>query len=120
MQGIADGKTYVEIDDRGAAQAHVDARESGASKAKIAYLQTAADQLKAQRDSLFRGETLRGSTALEPRRSTIGRIAASPPGLPSPAPPSWPPWSPPGWCTCATLGLTASCVRHRQTKPQQR
>jgi hypothetical protein len=60
MQGIADGKTYVEIDDRGAAQADVDARESGASKAKIAYLQAAADQLKAQRDSLFRGETLRG------------------------------------------------------------
>ena len=80
MQGIADGKTYVEIDDRGAAQADVDARESGASKAKIAYLQTAADQLKAQRDSLFRGETLRGSTALEPRLSTIGRIPASPPG----------------------------------------
>jgi hypothetical protein len=59
MQGIADGKTYVEIDDRGAAQADVDARESGASKARIAYLQAAADQLKSQHDSLFRGETLR-------------------------------------------------------------
>jgi hypothetical protein len=34
--------------------------ESGASKAKIAYLQAAADKLKAQRVSLFRGETLRG------------------------------------------------------------
>jgi hypothetical protein len=60
VQGIADGKTYVEIDDRRAAQSDVNARESGASKAKIAYLQAAADKLKAQRVSLFRGETLRG------------------------------------------------------------
>ena len=38
MEGIADGKTYSEIDDRGAAQAVVDAREAGASEAEVADL----------------------------------------------------------------------------------
>jgi hypothetical protein len=76
MQGIADGKTYAEIDDRGAAQAVVDARESGASEAEIADLQATADELKAQRDSLFRGETLRGLLLSSYAWSTIGRIAA--------------------------------------------
>jgi hypothetical protein len=76
LQGIADGKTYAEIDDRGAAQAVVDARESGASEAEIADLQATADELKAQRDSLFRGETLRGLLLSSYAWSTIGRIAA--------------------------------------------
>jgi hypothetical protein len=76
LEGIADGKTYAEIDDRGAAQAVVDARESGASAAEIADLQATADELKAQRDSLFRGETLRGLLLSSYAWSTIGRIAA--------------------------------------------
>jgi hypothetical protein len=76
LEGIADGKTYAEIDDRGAAQAVVDARESGASGAEIADLQATADELKAQRDSLFRGETLRGLLLSSYAWSTIGRIAA--------------------------------------------
>jgi hypothetical protein len=76
MEAIADGKTYAEIDDRGAAQAVVDARESGASEAEIADLQATADELKAQRDSLFRGETLRGLLLSSYAWSTIGRIAA--------------------------------------------
>jgi hypothetical protein len=76
LEGIADGKTYAEIDDRGAAQAVVDARESGASDAEIADLQATADELKAQRDSLFRGETLRGLLLSSYAWSTIGRIAA--------------------------------------------
>jgi hypothetical protein len=76
LAGIADGKTYAEIDDRGAAQAVVDAREAGASEAEIADLQATADELKAQRDSLFRGETLRGLLLSSYAWSTIGRIAA--------------------------------------------
>jgi hypothetical protein len=76
MEGIADGKTYAEIDDRGAAQAVVDAREAGASEAEIADLQATADELRAQRDSLFRGETLRGLLLSSYAWSTIGRIAA--------------------------------------------
>ena len=75
MQGIADGKTYAEIDDRGAAQAALDARDAGASPAEIAKLQDTADELKAQRDSLFRGETLRGLLLSSYAWSTIGRIA---------------------------------------------
>jgi hypothetical protein len=75
LEGIADGKTYAEIDDRGAAAAVVEARESGASEAEIAELQATADELKGQRDSLFRGETLRGLLLSSYAWSTIGRIA---------------------------------------------
>jgi len=75
MQGIADGKTYAEIDDRGAAQAVLDARDAGASPAEIAKLQATADELTAQRDSLFRGETLRGLLLSSYAWATIGRIA---------------------------------------------
>lgn len=76
MEGIADGKTYSEIDDRGAAQAVVDARESGATEAEVAKLQATADELTAQRDSLFRGETLRGLLLSSYAWGTIGGIAA--------------------------------------------
>jgi hypothetical protein len=75
MEGIADGQTYAEIDDRGAAQAVEDARAAGASEAEIDELQATADELKAQRDSLFRGETLRGLLLSSYAWSTIGRIA---------------------------------------------
>jgi hypothetical protein len=51
LQGIADGQTYSQIDDRGAAQAVTDAREAGASPEEIAELQATADELRAQRDS---------------------------------------------------------------------
>lgn len=75
LEGIADGQTYSEIDDRGAAQAVEDAEASGASEAEIAELQATADQLKGQRDTLFKGETLRGLLLSSYAWSTIGRIA---------------------------------------------
>ncbi|MBN2624780.1 MAG: hypothetical protein JXA83_15485 [Acidimicrobiales bacterium] len=75
LEEIADGQTYAEIDDRGAAQAVVEAEEAGASEAEVAELQATADQLKAQRDSLFKGETLRGLLLSSYAWSTIGRIA---------------------------------------------
>lgn len=75
LEAIADGQTYSEIDDRGAAQAVEDAEASGASEAEIAELQATADQLKGQRDSLFKGETLRGLLLSSYAWSTIGRIA---------------------------------------------
>ena len=75
LQGIADGQTYSQIDDRGAAQAVVDARESGASEAEIAELQATANELKAQRDTLFRGETLRGLLLSSYAWATVGAIA---------------------------------------------
>jgi hypothetical protein len=68
LQGIADGQTYSEIDDRGAQEAVVAAEEAGASEAT-------ADELRGQRDSLFRGETLRGLLLSAFAWSTMGRIA---------------------------------------------
>jgi hypothetical protein len=76
LQGIADGQTYSQIDDRGAAQAVVEAEEAGASTEEIAELQATADELRGQRDSLFRGETLRGLLLSTYAWSTVGRIAA--------------------------------------------
>ena len=75
LEEIADGQTYAEIDDRGAAEAVTAAEESGASEAEVAELQATADQLKGQRDSLFKGETLRGLLLSSFAWSTIGRIA---------------------------------------------
>ena len=75
LEGIADGLTYSQIDDRGAAQAVTDAREAGANPAEIAELQATADQLKGQRDSLFRGETLRGLLLTSFAWATVGEIA---------------------------------------------
>jgi hypothetical protein len=76
MEGIADGKTYAEIDDRGAAQAVTDAQNSGASQEEIAELQATANQLKGQRDTLFKGETLRGLLLTSFAWSRVGEIAA--------------------------------------------
>ncbi len=75
LEGIADGKTYSQIDDRGAAAAVQEAEEAGASEAEIAELQATADQLKGQRDTLFKGETLRGLLLSAYAWSTIGTIA---------------------------------------------
>jgi hypothetical protein len=75
LQDIADGQTYSQIDDRGAAQAVVEAEEAGASPDEIAELQATADELRAQRDSLFRGETLRGLLLTSFAWATIGEIA---------------------------------------------
>jgi hypothetical protein len=75
LQEVADGKTYSEIDDRGAQAAVVEAQESGASEAEIAELQATADELTAQRNTLFKGETLRGLLLSSYAWSTVGRIA---------------------------------------------
>ena len=75
LQQIGEGKTYAQIDDRGAAQAVVDAKAKGASKAEVAKLQATADELKTQRDTLFKGETLRGLLLTSYAWATIGRIA---------------------------------------------
>lgn len=75
LDAIADGQTYSEIDDAGAREAVEEARDAGASEAEIAELQETADQLTAQRDSLFKGETLRGLLLSSYAWSTVGRIA---------------------------------------------
>ena len=50
-------------------------RKSGEDDATIAELQGTVDELTGQRDSLFRGETLRGLLLSTFAWSTIGRIA---------------------------------------------
>lgn len=75
LEATADGLTYAEIDDRGARAAVEEAREAGASEDEIAELQATADQLTQQRDTLFKGETLRGLLLSSYAWSTIGRIA---------------------------------------------
>jgi hypothetical protein len=76
LDDIAGGLTYAEIDDRGAAAAVEEARESGASQAEVDELQATADELRGQRDSLFRGETLRGLLLTSYAWATVGGIAA--------------------------------------------
>lgn len=75
LEGIAGGLTYAQIDDRGAAEAVVAAKEAGASRAEVAELQATADELAEQRDTLFRGETLRGLLLTSYAWATIGEIA---------------------------------------------
>jgi hypothetical protein len=77
LQGIADGATYADLGgpEREAKAAVQEAQDSGADEATVADLQATADQITAQRDTLFRGETLRGLLLSTFAWSTIGRIA---------------------------------------------
>lgn len=75
LQAVANGKTYSEIDDRGARAAVEEATANGADAEQIAQLQQTADELTAQRDTLFKGETLRGLLLSAYAWSTVGAIA---------------------------------------------
>jgi hypothetical protein len=73
----ADGLTYAQMGGpaREAQAAVTEAQDSGADEATVAELQATADELQSQRDTLFRGETLRGLLLSTFAWSTIGRIA---------------------------------------------
>lgn len=73
---IADGKTYSQIPDQAATAAVDAAKKSGASSDEIAKLQATADKLTGQRNTLFKGETLRGLLLSSYAWSTIGLIAS--------------------------------------------
>lgn len=77
LQAIADGQTYADLGavSRAANAAVTDAVESNAPADEVAALQAEADEISGQRDSLFRGETLRGLLLSTFAWSTIGRIA---------------------------------------------
>jgi hypothetical protein len=75
LEETAGGLTYAEVPDREAQAAVQEATESGAPESEIAELQAEADELTAQRDSLFRGEMLRGALLNAFAWSTMGRIA---------------------------------------------
>ena len=69
--------TYAELGgpERAAKAAVTEATEAGAPADEIAELQAAADQVSADRNSLFKGETLRGLLLSAFAWSTVGQIA---------------------------------------------
>lgn len=75
VANIAGGKTYSEIPDRAAAAAVEEAKATGASEAEIAELEAEAAKLKGQRDTVFKGEMLRGTLLNAYAWSTMGTIA---------------------------------------------
>jgi hypothetical protein len=74
---IADGATYADMGPtvRAAQDAVTAAQDAGKDATTVAGLQATADQLSGQRDSLFKGETLRGLLLSTFAWSTLGRIA---------------------------------------------
>ena len=77
LDKIAGGATYADLGKvEGAAKAEVQsATTAGGSAASIATLQAKADGITAQRNTLFKGETLRGLLLSAYAWATMGRIA---------------------------------------------
>lgn len=77
LENIAGGMTYAELGgpEREARGAVTAATEAGGDADAIAALQAEADAISGQRDSLFRGETLRGLLLSAYAWSTVGQIA---------------------------------------------
>jgi hypothetical protein len=77
LDGIASGATYADLGQpESAAKAAVQtAKDSGQSAAAVADLQAKADAISNQRNTLFKGETLRGLLLSSFAWATIGTIA---------------------------------------------
>lgn len=77
LQGIAGGKTYADlgVPETAAKDAVTAAQAKGAGESEVAALQGKADAITAQRNTLFKGETLRGLLLTAFAWSTVGRIA---------------------------------------------
>ena len=77
LEGIADGQTYADLGavERAANTAVEEATAAGAPASEIADLEAEAATITGQRNSLFKGETLRGLLLSAFAWSTIGRIA---------------------------------------------
>jgi hypothetical protein len=77
LAAIADGATYAELGtiEREAKAAVTAATEAGASADEVAALQATAEEITNQRNTLFKGETLRGLLLSAFAWSTVGRIA---------------------------------------------
>ena len=77
LAATADGATYADLGgpEREARAALEAAQDEGADEATVAELQAAYDEVSGQRNSLFKGETLRGLLLSTFAWSTIGRIA---------------------------------------------
>lgn len=77
VANIGGGQTYAELGgpERAAKAAVAEATANGASADEVATLQEDAAELTAQRDTIFRGEVLRGTLLNAYAWSTLGRIA---------------------------------------------
>ncbi len=75
VNDIAGGLTYSEIPDRAAKTALQEAIDSGAPADEIAELEQEATTLSQQRDTVFKGEMLRGTLLNAYAWSTMGEIA---------------------------------------------
>jgi hypothetical protein len=77
LEEQADGQTYAQLGgpERAARTAVAEATEAGAPQAEIDELQANLDEISNQRNTLFKGETLRGLLLSAFAWSTIGRIA---------------------------------------------
>lgn len=77
VEGDEEPLTYAELGgpEREARAAVEEAVESGASDDEVAELQDAADAVTADRDTLFKGETLRGLLLSAYAWATVGQIA---------------------------------------------
>lgn len=77
LQSIAKGATYAELGEpeSGAKAAVAAAVADGADEATVAGLQAKADAISGQRNSLFKGETLRGLLLSAFAWATVGGIA---------------------------------------------
>ncbi|MGC1513552.1 MAG: hypothetical protein WA797_11620 [Acidimicrobiales bacterium] len=77
LEDIADGATYAELGtpERESKAAVDAAKAEGAGEAQLAELQREADAIAGQRNTLFKGETLRGLLLTAFAWSTVGSIA---------------------------------------------
>ena len=77
VANVADGATYADLGsvERAAATAVDDAIAAGAPADEVAALQAEADEVAEQRETIFRGEMLRGTLLNTYAWSTIGVIA---------------------------------------------
>lgn len=75
VANTAGGLTYAEIPDRAARTALQEAIDSGAPADEIAALEQEATTLSQQRDTVFKGEMLRGTLLNAYAWSTMGQIA---------------------------------------------
>jgi hypothetical protein len=77
LEGIADGQTYADLGgpERAASAAVDEAVAAGAPASEIEALEADAAAITGQRNTLFKGETLRGLLLSAFAWSTVGRIA---------------------------------------------
>lgn len=77
LDAVADGQTYAELSapERAAQAAAQEAIDNGEPQATVDELQAKADAITAQRNTLFKGETLRGLLLSTYAWGTIAKIA---------------------------------------------